>query len=74
LGQREVAIPVTLGRYQMILSPLSGLATPKAVEFWGSLLSTLKALHRDLGGQVGAFTAPIVGHWVLDSVHDSVGT
>jgi hypothetical protein len=73
-GQIAVTIPVALSRYGKIFAPLSGIVSPKAVELWGTMLSQLKALQRDLGGQVGSLTAHIVGRWIHDIVREAVGT
>jgi len=73
-GLPTVTIPTALSRYSRIFAPLAGIVSSKAVAVWGTMLSQLKALQRDLSGQVGVLTAHIVGRWIHDMVREAVGT
>jgi hypothetical protein len=69
-----VTVPEAMALWSKALAPLVTLMGPKAVVTWQTMVSSLRAVHRDLGGEVGILTPTIVGRWVLDLVGQALGS
>jgi len=50
-GMPTVTIPNAILRYTIFFSPLAGVVSSKAVELWGTMMSMLKSLQRDVEGK-----------------------
>ena len=73
-GQKAMSIPEALASYGRVFGPLAGIVSPRAVDIWGTMLSQLKQLQQEIGGQVGILTPHICGRWVCDILLGAVGT
>ena len=69
-GQKAMSIPEALASYGRVFGPLACIVSPRAVDIWGTMLSQLKQLQQEIGGQVGILTPPHL--WALGMRH-SVG-
>jgi hypothetical protein len=73
-AQPTVRIVDAFAMYAKIFAPLLHLVSPRAIDIWGTLLTQLKAVHRDVGAQVALLTPPIVGRAIVEHVQEAVGT
>jgi hypothetical protein len=73
-GRPTYSMQESFSKFLVALKPFGQLRSARAVEVWGTALSNLLVLSRDLGGQVGSLTPPIVGRLIVDHINAALGS